>query len=215
MSDVRDRCAAAALLGVPVDADADEVRRAYRLWARMTHPDHGGDPAAFARLTAARRLLLDEGLHAEADPPHRATAAPSPTPAEQPAPRPPLREVVGRPRHAVALAAAALVVLALTALPLAGLSVPAAALVCGVLAAAWSALAARSALHPGADAGHRIAAHVLAWLPLAATVLVASTLLGTGFIGVLPLLALPFAAVVGAINAGAGLWRPLTGPART
>jgi hypothetical protein len=38
-------------------ADPEVRALAYKRGARRTHPDHGGDPAAFARLTAARDLL--------------------------------------------------------------------------------------------------------------------------------------------------------------
>ena len=48
---------AAQLLGVPADADPDTIRHAWRLWARVAHPDVGGDPAHFARLDEARRVL--------------------------------------------------------------------------------------------------------------------------------------------------------------
>ena len=46
--------------GVTADAvlmDAGVRAAAYRQAARRTHPDHGGDPAAFAQVTDARELL--------------------------------------------------------------------------------------------------------------------------------------------------------------
>lgn len=46
--------------GVTADlvlTDAEARRAAFRQASRRTHPDHGGDPAAFARVTAARDLL--------------------------------------------------------------------------------------------------------------------------------------------------------------
>ena len=46
------------VLGVPKGATADDIRRAFRRLARETHPDQGGDPAAFIRATWAR----DEAL---------------------------------------------------------------------------------------------------------------------------------------------------------
>lgn len=49
---------ARAILGVGVDASADEVRRAYRRLARTAHPDAGGDAAAFHRLQQAVAVLL-------------------------------------------------------------------------------------------------------------------------------------------------------------
>lgn len=42
-----------AVLGVAPGATPDEVRAAWRSVARATHPDHGGDPAAFATAAAA------------------------------------------------------------------------------------------------------------------------------------------------------------------
>lgn len=37
------------LLGVPRDADADTIKRAYRRLARMLHPDVNDDPEAAER----------------------------------------------------------------------------------------------------------------------------------------------------------------------
>ena len=47
------------LLEVGPDADADQIRRAYRRKARTEHPDAGGDVDAFQRLQSAVQLLLD------------------------------------------------------------------------------------------------------------------------------------------------------------
>jgi hypothetical protein len=44
---------ARVVLGVDNDAGPDEIRRAFRRCALVTHPDHGGDRAAFAELTDA------------------------------------------------------------------------------------------------------------------------------------------------------------------
>lgn len=52
---------ARAILGVGRDADADEIRRAYRRLARRSHPDAGGDVAEFHRLQQAVGVLLDPG----------------------------------------------------------------------------------------------------------------------------------------------------------
>ena len=38
---------ARALLGVEIDADPDEIRRAFRARALATHPDRGGDRVTF------------------------------------------------------------------------------------------------------------------------------------------------------------------------
>ena len=40
-------------LGIPDDASADDLKRAYRSRALVTHPDRGGDPAEFRRLQRA------------------------------------------------------------------------------------------------------------------------------------------------------------------
>lgn len=53
-----NRDEAAVLLGVPVTADPEEVRHAWRMWARIAHPDADGDPAHFTELEQARRVLL-------------------------------------------------------------------------------------------------------------------------------------------------------------
>ncbi|MDP8955160.1 MAG: DnaJ domain-containing protein [Actinomycetota bacterium] len=46
-----------AALGVDPTADATELRRAWRRRARETHPDHGGDAAAFIVVEQAFRRL--------------------------------------------------------------------------------------------------------------------------------------------------------------
>jgi hypothetical protein len=55
----------AALRWVRAQADVDgsvPARSAYRAAVRVLHPDAGGDPASWARLDEARRLLEDGGL---------------------------------------------------------------------------------------------------------------------------------------------------------
>jgi hypothetical protein len=47
------------VLGVASDAGPDEIRRAFRARALVTHPDHGGNAAAFAEVHAAFELLRD------------------------------------------------------------------------------------------------------------------------------------------------------------
>ena len=47
-----------ALLGLPEDAAPDAVRSAYRLAAKAAHPDAGGSPEAFGRLTEALAVAL-------------------------------------------------------------------------------------------------------------------------------------------------------------
>ena len=45
------------VLGVGNDAGPAEIRRAFRARALVTHPDHGGDRAAFAELVDALGAL--------------------------------------------------------------------------------------------------------------------------------------------------------------
>jgi len=45
------------LLGVALDATADDVDRAFRRRVRTAHPDRGGDAATFRRLVEARTTL--------------------------------------------------------------------------------------------------------------------------------------------------------------
>lgn len=54
-------------LGLPRDAGAREVARAYRDLARRTHPDRGGNAAEFAAVAEAHRVLSDAALRAEYD----------------------------------------------------------------------------------------------------------------------------------------------------
>ncbi|MCQ9163076.1 MULTISPECIES: J domain-containing protein [unclassified Arthrobacter] len=45
------------VLGVPSTATDREIKIAYRKAARLSHPDHGGDPALFRKVTAAYEVL--------------------------------------------------------------------------------------------------------------------------------------------------------------
>lgn len=56
-----------ALLGVAPDADAASIERAYRLLARQTHPDAGGDEESQKRLNLARQVLLDPARRIDLD----------------------------------------------------------------------------------------------------------------------------------------------------
>jgi curved DNA-binding protein CbpA len=47
------------LLGLEPGASIAAIKRAYRRLAKAHHPDVGGDVAAFHRLDAAYRLLID------------------------------------------------------------------------------------------------------------------------------------------------------------
>lgn len=55
------RAQAREILGVGLTADEDEIRAAYRRRVKAVHPDNGGDPEAFMRVTAAYRRLTDSG----------------------------------------------------------------------------------------------------------------------------------------------------------
>lgn len=61
------------VLGVPHDADADTIKKAFRAAARTSHPDTGGDEEAFKALGEAYRVLSDPLLRREHD---RALARP-------------------------------------------------------------------------------------------------------------------------------------------
>jgi hypothetical protein len=188
---------AAQLLGVPVDADLDTVRHAWRLWARVAHPDVGGDPVHFARLDEARRVLQ----------------RPRPIPfGEQPAPRAPWPAVVRPPARPVPLVLVAVgvvllaVLAAVTPLPF-GIC----ALAAAIAAAGWAVWVTREVLGERADHGHRIAALALAWIPVATAQVLVSAGAGVSLVPVLPLFAVPLVVAVAAVNPGAGLWRPVGG----
>ena len=189
---------AALLLGVPADADADTVRHAWRLWARVAHPDVGGDPAHFARLEEARRVLQ----------------RPQPVPfGVQPPPRAPWPAVVRPPARPVALILGAVAVVLLPVLPaVTPVQFGVCALVAAIAAAAWAGWATREVLGERADQGHRIAALALAWIPVAAAQVLVSAGAGESLVPVLPLFAVPIVAAVAAVNPGAGLWRPIGRP---
>lgn len=51
------RDVARRVLDVPAGAPLHQVETAFRRRAQELHPDHGGDPAAFLDLLAARRAL--------------------------------------------------------------------------------------------------------------------------------------------------------------
>lgn len=191
-----DRSQAARLLGVPEEADPALVRRAYRIWARVAHPDVGGDPEHFALLAHARRTLLR---------PRATDHLPMPAPP----PRLPLSAVVHLPARWPALAVAAALCLVTVALPFIGSGPVVAALVAGFASSAWAWWATRASLRTDADAGHRITMLALTWLPLAAAQVALSAVLGTAVVETMPVLALPFVAIVASVNAGAGLWRPI------
>ncbi|KAF0914701.1 hypothetical protein E2562_031209 [Oryza meyeriana var. granulata] len=54
-------------LGVARDADADEIKRAYRRAAVTHHPDKGGDEETFKEVARAYQVLSDPGLRRDYD----------------------------------------------------------------------------------------------------------------------------------------------------
>jgi len=55
------------VLGVAVTASTQEIKVAYRKAARLSHPDHGGDPERFRAVTLAYEVLVDERARARYD----------------------------------------------------------------------------------------------------------------------------------------------------
>jgi len=194
-------------LGIDAAASPEQVRAAWRLWARMAHPDHGGDPAQFRLLCQARDVLLHS---ASAKPSHQHAAPPNQH-AWAPAHRRNWREITRRPTRRAAVLASALISLGLL-LALLPQIFPGAPL---VLSAAPAALGAAGValylrdqiLVVTADVGHRIVGVTLIWLPLATGQVVLAETVGVSLLTVLPLLALPLVAVAAAQNPGAGLRR--------
>jgi len=64
-------------LGVPADADVDELKAAWRRVAKATHPDTGGSEAAFQAAESAYATLSDPWLRSEYD---RSLVQPAPEP---------------------------------------------------------------------------------------------------------------------------------------
>jgi hypothetical protein len=187
---------AAVLLGVPADSDADTVRHAWRMWARIAHPDVGGDPAHFAQLDHARRVLL--------------RPVPAPTFVVTPKPRATWSQVLQRPKHLLAVVIAGVITLLIPAIAgVAGAPFTAVVAAASLASAVWVAWVVREGLNNNADHGHRIAALALCWLPIACAQVLVSVAVGASFVPVLPLLALPLVFAVATVNPGAGLWRPV------
>lgn len=193
---------AALLLGVEAHATPTEVNHAWRVWARLAHPDAGGDRAHFEALAEARALLLRGG----------AASATDQCTSDEPrgSARLAWRQVCRRPdlRAVIALCVVALVgLLATVASPRAATLV--AGLMLGAAAAGFAVVAERNVLQPFADTGHRIGILCAAWVPVVTLLLVGSAIQGVDVIAVLPIVALPFVASVALVNPGAGLWRPV------
>ncbi|MGO4384532.1 J domain-containing protein [Specibacter sp. RAF43] len=62
------------VLGVPSTATEREIKIAYRKAARIAHPDHGGDPALFRKVTEAYEILIDPSERQRYDRSYRAQA---------------------------------------------------------------------------------------------------------------------------------------------
>lgn len=88
------------VLGVTADASEDELRKAYRLRLRQTHPDTGGDAALFVQVQRAWELVGTADARAAYDRGHGfGDAAPSYGPDDSaPMWRPPARQTDTRPR---------------------------------------------------------------------------------------------------------------------
>ena len=193
MGKVPTRAAAAALLGVPVDADAPLVRRAFRLWARSAHPDAGGSAAELDRLRRARDVLLAARPTSTVQACRRASTASS----SAPRPRAPLRSVLRRPGPGGATAVLAALALALAGGALAALLPAAPALAvapAAVLACAFGIVLADAILGRGSDAGHRVAVMAGGWAIAAAGIAIVAQAAGRGIVEVLPVLAVPLVA---------------------
>lgn len=58
-----------SILGVGRNANADEIKKAYRKMASQHHPDKGGDTAKFQQIEEAYRVLGDDNARAQYDNP--------------------------------------------------------------------------------------------------------------------------------------------------
>ncbi len=210
---------AALLLGVDEDARPAEVRQAWRVWARLAHPDIGGDRGHFDALIQARDVLLavDKRVHEGEDKSDRpVTRAPARAAQSIPEPHPryPLRSVCRFPdrRGQAAIACAAFIAL-VSAATVIVVDEWVAALAMGLGAAAFAIVLERSVGTARTDArmdtGHRISLRVLAWVPMTLACAGLASALGGSVIAVLPALVVPLIAAVAMVNPGAGLWHPV------
>ncbi|KAA9089517.1 J domain-containing protein [Microbacterium radiodurans] len=85
------------VIGVAPDASDDDLRKAYRLRLRETHPDTGGDAARFVQVQRAWDLVSTPEARAAYDRGHGFADAPSYAP-DAPTWRPPQRTADTRPR---------------------------------------------------------------------------------------------------------------------
>ncbi|MFM8240587.1 MAG: hypothetical protein ACKOAW_09775 [Actinomycetota bacterium] len=198
---VMHRAEAAAVLGLGDRPTPDEIKRAWRLWAREAHPDFGGNESEFARLCEARTVLMEP----LAGDPGVASA--------RPAPRRAWRDVLVRPDSRGALQLACLCAMSLVAVLVASLfPMPWGLSGAAVIATATCVVASRRLLS-GSDHGHVIVVRSVAWITITALQCGLAALVGIPAFEALPLLAVPFVACISLVNPGAGLWRPAR-PAR-
>jgi hypothetical protein len=186
---------AALLLGVRSEASSEEVNHAWRVWAKLAHPDAGGDREHFESLAHARSILLRRA---------------EPTAEVSIKPRASLRSVCRRPSVGRLLVVClAIVGSSVVGIGAAQMSEFGAALAIGVASAATAIAIQRAFLGPLADTGHRITIVVLTWLPVVAALGMCATYLGVELIEFLPVVVLPLVVTVALVNPGAGLWRPV------
>ncbi len=57
---ILQRQQALAILGLPPNATAQQIKRRYRMLAKRHHPDRGGDPREMQRIIAAYEFLAKE-----------------------------------------------------------------------------------------------------------------------------------------------------------
>ena len=203
------RAEATALLAVAPGADREQVRRAWRTWARLAHPDRGGDREFFDRLRIARDVLLCDGAH-----PLAGISTAPPTEPDAPPVRLAWAQVLRQPHPAeiVLLGLLVVVAVALAAfVATVGANPPPVALAlaagpAAVAAAGVAAVVVTRTLTDRADVAHRITALTVAWVPIVVSQAVLAEVVGVSLIPVLPVLVLPFVLVVAAVNPGAGLW---------
>ena len=58
------------VLGVSKNADEAEIKKAYRKLAMKEHPDKGGDPEKFKKISEAYEVLSDDEKRQQYDNPH-------------------------------------------------------------------------------------------------------------------------------------------------
>lgn len=206
---------AALLLGVDHDASPEQINHAWRVWAKLAHPDTGGDREHFEALALARSVLMSSVLMNGARVQVSDGLSPGADEVSPVDPRHPLRRVCCRPSLrgciAIGFALAASVLVLLLASQLSDLG---AALAVGAAAGGTAIVIQRCVLGTGADTGHRIHVLVVAWLPLATLLAAGASFAGVELIGYLPVIALPFVLAVALVNPGAGLWHPIRLPSR-